>query len=48
MARNASLGDADIVEIVAAVALNIFTNYLNIAAETDIDFPPVAKLQQAA
>ena len=47
-AHAASLSDADIVEIIAAVALNIFTNYVNIAADTDIDFPPVGKLPQAA
>jgi len=47
-ARAASLSDGEIVEVIAAVALNIFTNYLNIAAATDIDFPPVGKLQQAA
>ena len=47
-ARTASLTEADIVEIVAAVALNVFTNYLNLAAGTDVDFPPVAPLAQAA
>ena len=47
-AHGSSLSDADIVEIIAAVALNIFTNYLNITADTDIDFPPVDKLAQAA
>lgn len=47
-ARKATLEDADIVEIVAAVALNVFTNYINLAADTDIDFPPVGKLPQAA
>jgi len=47
-ARDASLSDADIVEVVASVALNVFTNYVNIAADTDIDFPPVAKLRLAA
>jgi uncharacterized peroxidase-related enzyme len=47
-ARAASLGDADIVEIIAAVAINMFTNYLNLTADTDIDFPPVAKLAPAA
>lgn len=47
-ARAASLTDADIVEIVAAVALNVFTNYLNLAADTDIDFPPVKPLAVAA
>jgi uncharacterized peroxidase-related enzyme len=47
-ARAASLGDADIVEIIAAVALNVFTNYLNSAADTDVDFPPAEKLPDAA
>jgi len=40
-ARAAGVTDAEIVEIVAGVALNIFTNYLNIAADTEIDFPVV-------
>jgi uncharacterized peroxidase-related enzyme len=38
-ARAAGITDAEIVEIVANVALNIFTNYLNVAADTEIDFP---------
>jgi uncharacterized peroxidase-related enzyme len=38
-AKEAGVTDAEIVEIVANVALNIFTNYLNIAADTEIDFP---------
>ena len=33
--------DAQIVEIVAVTAKNIFTNLLNVVAETDIDFPVV-------
>jgi uncharacterized peroxidase-related enzyme len=40
-ARGAGLDDAQIVEIVANVALNVFTNYLNRVADTDIDFPVV-------
>jgi len=40
-ARAASLNDAALAEIVANVALNIFTNYFNHVAETDIDFPKV-------
>ena len=40
-ARNAGVTDAEIVEIVAHVALNVFTNYLNLVAATDIDFPVV-------
>ena len=38
-ARLAGLTDADIVETVGNVAANIFTNYLNHVADTDIDFP---------
>ncbi len=37
--RAAGLTEADIVETVANVVANIFTNYLNHVAETDIDFP---------
>ncbi len=33
--------DGEIAEIVANVAINIFTNYFNHVARTDIDFPPV-------
>ena len=38
-ARSAGLTEADIVETVANVVANIFTNYLNHVAKTDIDFP---------
>ncbi|HMQ93468.1 MAG TPA: carboxymuconolactone decarboxylase family protein [Amaricoccus sp.] len=38
-ARAAGLTEADIVETVANVVANIFTNYLNHVADTDIDFP---------
>lgn len=37
--RNAGWDDRAIAEIVANVALNIFTNYFNHVAETEIDFP---------
>jgi uncharacterized peroxidase-related enzyme len=40
-ARAAGLTDADIVETVANVALNIFTNYVNHVARTVVDFPEV-------
>ncbi|MEM8630495.1 MAG: peroxidase-related enzyme [Pseudomonadota bacterium] len=40
-AKAAGLSDADIVEVVANVAQNVFTNYLNHVADTDIDFPVV-------
>lgn len=39
--REAGYSDAQIVEIVALVAENTFTNYLNEVAKTDIDFPIV-------
>lgn len=42
--RDAGYGDAEITEIIAHVALNTFTNYLNRMAQTEIDFPPVAEL----
>ena len=39
--RAYGFSDEEIVEIVALVALNIFRNYLNLVAETEIDFPAV-------
>jgi uncharacterized peroxidase-related enzyme len=39
--REAGYTDGEIAEIVAAVALNVFTNYLNIVAGTVVDFPKV-------
>jgi len=38
-ARKAGLSEVDIVETVGNVVVNIFTNYLNNVARTDIDFP---------
>lgn len=40
-ARAAGLSDGEIGEVVAHVALNIFTNYFNTVAGTDVDFPAV-------
>ncbi|MBI4906587.1 MAG: carboxymuconolactone decarboxylase family protein [Acidobacteria bacterium] len=40
-ARAAGLTDADIIETIANVALNIFSNYVNHIAGTDVDFPEV-------
>ena len=49
--RDSGVNEAEIVEIVANVALNVFTNYINNVAETEIDFPvvelPVAKAAAA-
>ncbi len=42
--RDAGYGDAEIAEVVAHVALNIFTNYFNNVAGTTIDFPKAAPL----
>jgi uncharacterized peroxidase-related enzyme len=43
--RNAGFTDEEIVEIIAAVALNIFRNYFNLIAGTEIDFPLVRTSQ---
>ncbi|WP_433257554.1 carboxymuconolactone decarboxylase family protein [Streptosporangium sp. CA-135522] len=40
-ARENGLTDGEIAEVVAHVALNVFTNYLNKTADTDIDWPVV-------
>jgi uncharacterized peroxidase-related enzyme len=40
-ARAAGLSDAQIVDVVASVALNVLTNYFNNVAATEIDFPRV-------
>jgi uncharacterized peroxidase-related enzyme len=43
--REAGFDDGVIAEVVANVALSIFTNYFNNVAETDIDFPKAAELK---
>jgi len=40
-ARAAGLDDGEIVETVANVVVNIFTNYVNHVARTQVDFPEV-------
>jgi uncharacterized peroxidase-related enzyme len=40
--RDNGFGDEQIVEIIAHVALNLFTNYINVALEIPVDFPKVA------
>jgi len=45
--RAAGYGDDQIVEILAHVALNLFTNYVNVAFAVPVDFPGV-KLRSAA
>lgn len=39
--KSAGYDDAQVIEIVLHVALNIWTNYINEVAKTDIDFPVV-------
>jgi uncharacterized peroxidase-related enzyme len=47
--RNAGASDAEIAEVVAIAALNVFTNLFNNVAATDVDFPRVsARLAAAA
>lgn len=47
--RDAGFNDAAILEIIATVTFNIFTNYINHIAGTEIDFPMVeAKKKKAA
>ena len=45
--RNAGHSDGEIAEMIAHVALNIFTNYFNVVAQTEIDFPNAQPLTSA-
>jgi uncharacterized peroxidase-related enzyme len=45
--RQAGFSDSDIAEIIAHVALNIFTNYFNTAAQVEVDFPKIELHQHA-
>jgi uncharacterized peroxidase-related enzyme len=40
--RAAGYTDGEIAEIIAHVALNVLTNYFNVATDVDIDFPKVS------
>lgn len=42
--RHAGYSDGEINEVVANVALNIFTNYFNHVASTEVDFPAPPKI----
>jgi uncharacterized peroxidase-related enzyme len=46
--KGAGYDDAEVIEIVAHVALNTLTNYVNEVAKTDIDFPVVTAKRDAA
>ena len=39
--RDAGFDDGEITEIIAHVALNLFTNYINVALDVPVDFPSV-------
>jgi uncharacterized peroxidase-related enzyme len=45
--RDVGFDDGEIVEILAHVALNLFTNYVNVAFKVPLDFPPVALHRRA-
>ncbi|WP_334183041.1 carboxymuconolactone decarboxylase family protein [Novosphingobium sp.] len=40
--KAAGFDDGGVVEIIAHVALNLFTNYINVALDVPVDFPAVA------
>ena len=42
--KEAGFDDGEVAEIIAHVALNVLTNYFNVAVETPIDFPVVGPL----
>ncbi|RQP24311.1 carboxymuconolactone decarboxylase family protein [Piscinibacter terrae] len=43
-AREAGFSDAELLEVVAQVALNVLTNTVNHIARTEVDFPAVPRL----
>jgi uncharacterized peroxidase-related enzyme len=45
--RKAGFSDGEVAEIIAHVAINVFTNYFNTATEVDIDFPKVSSAKAA-
>ncbi len=45
--RGGGFSDGEIAEIIAHVALNVFTNYFNVATDVEIDFPKVSHLNAA-
>jgi uncharacterized peroxidase-related enzyme len=47
-ARAAGLSDGELTEVIAVVALNIFTNILGKSTRVEIDFPKVARFESAA
>jgi uncharacterized peroxidase-related enzyme len=46
--RDAGFSEAEIVEIIAHVGMNLFTNFFNNVADTEVDFPRVDTSRKAA
>jgi AhpD family alkylhydroperoxidase len=46
--RECGYSDADIIEVMAHVALNVFENYVNDVALTELDFPKLQRAVRAA
>ena len=46
--REAGLSDGEVIELIAVVSANIFTNYFNHVVQTEIDFPVVSAGEEAA
>jgi len=46
--KEAGYSDGEVAEIIALVALNVLTNYFNIAADTPLDFPAVKPLESTS
>jgi uncharacterized peroxidase-related enzyme len=46
--RETGYSDAEIIEVIAHVALNVFENYVNDVALTELDFPRIARSVRAA
>ncbi|MBC7846918.1 MAG: carboxymuconolactone decarboxylase family protein [Flavobacterium sp.] len=44
--KNAGYNDGAIAEIIASVALSVFTNYFNNVADTEIDFPKLSLINK--
>ena len=45
--KSVGFADADVLEVLVTVVLNIYTNYTNHIARTEVDFPVVDKRQAA-
>jgi uncharacterized peroxidase-related enzyme len=46
--RDAGFSEAEIVEIIAHVGMNVFTNYFNNVAQTEVEFPLVDTTRKAS